>query len=509
VSTESLESVSELERYRILIDAVTDYAIYMLDPTGRVASWNPGAQRFKGYEAREILGQHFSQFHTEEDRARETPRIALETAVKKGRFEAEGWRVRKDGSRFWAHVIIDPIFSPEGIHLGFAKITRDLTERMETQRQLEAAREQLIQSQKMESLGQLTGGIAHDFNNLLTAILGSLEIARKRVPNDPRILRLLDNAIQGAQRGASLTQRMLAFARRQDLNLAVLDLPALVRGMMDLIQSSIGPSYTIETRFPLKLEKVLADENQVELALLNLAVNARDAMPKGGGIVISADEIEVGADEAPELAAGRYIRLAVSDAGEGMDEATLTRAVEPFFTTKGPGRGTGLGLSVVHGVAAQSGGRLVLKSKVGQGTTAELWMPIFSGSAEALEEAEEGSMTAQGLTVLAVDDDALVLMNTVAMLEDLGHHPLEAISGAEALELLRSNKVDLVITDQAMPRMSGTQLIDAIRSEWPAMSIVLATGYADLPDGTPPGVTRLSKPFTQAQMARLIDQVCG
>jgi PAS domain S-box-containing protein len=509
VSTESLESVSELERYRILIDAETDYAIYMLDPEGRVASWNPGAQRFKGYRAQEILGQHFSRFYTDEDRARDMPRRALETAAKSGRFEAEGWRVRKDGSRFWAHVIVDPIFSPEGKLLGFAKITRDLTERMESQRQLDAAREQLIQSQKMESLGQLTGGIAHDFNNLLTAILGSLEIARKRVPNDPRILRLLDNAIQGAQRGASLTQRMLAFARRQDLNLVAVDLAELVRGMMDLIQSSIGPSYTIETRFPLNLEKMCADENQIELALLNLAVNARDAMPKGGSIVITADAVEVGADEIPNLAGGRYVRLAVTDSGEGMDEATLARAIEPFFTTKGPGRGTGLGLSVVHGVAIQSGGRLLMKSRIGEGTTAELWMPVYSGRATATEQEEGEAATTQGLTVLAVDDDALVLMNTVAMLEDLGHFPLEANSGAEALELLRSNRVDLVITDQAMPRMSGTQLIDAIRSEWPDMSIVLATGYAELPEGTPPGVTRLAKPFTLAQVARLIDQVCG
>jgi PAS domain S-box-containing protein len=509
VSTENLESVSELERYRILIDAVTDYAIYMLDSEGRVASWNPGAQRFKGYEAHEILGKHFSQFYTEEDRAVGTPRRALETAIKNGRFESEGWRVRKDGSRFWAHVVIDPILSPERKLLGFAKITRDLTERMDSQSQLEAAREQLIQSQKMESLGQLTGGIAHDFNNLLTAILGSLEIVRKRVPNDPRIVRLLDNAIQGAQRGASLTQRMLAFARRQELTLVALDLAELVRGMMDLIQSSIGPSYTIETRFPLKLDKVRADENQVELALLNLAVNARDAMPKGGSIVISADEAEVAPDEVPDLTGGRYIRLRVADSGEGMNQATLARAIEPFFTTKGPGRGTGLGLSVVHGVAAQSGGRLVIRSKVGEGTTAELWMPVYTGAATAAEEENAGTATMQGLTVLAVDDDALVLMNTVAMLEDLGHFPLEATSGIEALELLRSNRVDLVITDQAMPRMSGTQLIDAIRSEWPDVSIVLATGYAELPEGTPPGVTRLAKPFTQAQVAQLIDQVCG
>ncbi len=508
MSTENLESVSELERYRILIDAVTDYAIYMLDPTGRVASWNPGAQRFKGYEAREILGRHFSQFYTDEDRALDTPKKALETAVRNGRFESEGWRVRKDGSRFWAHVVIDPIFSPERKLLGFAKITRDLTERMESQRQLEEAREQLVQSQKMESLGQLTGGIAHDFNNLLTAILGSLEIVRKRIPNDPRITRLVENAIQGAQRGASLTQRMLAFARRQELDLVAVDLSELVRGMMDLIQSSIGPSYTIETRFPLRLEKVCADENQVELALLNLAVNARDAMPKGGSIIISAEETEIGAD-VPDLAAGRYVRLTVTDAGEGMDEATLARAIEPFFTTKGPGRGTGLGLSVVHGVAVQSGGCLQLRSKLGEGTTAELWIPVFVGTDAAAAERSDQAPITQGLTVLAVDDDALVLMNTVAMLEDLGHYPLEATSGSEALELLRSNKVDLVITDQAMPRMSGTQLIEAIRREWPELSVVLATGYAELPEGMPPGISKLSKPFTQAQVAQLIGQVCG
>jgi signal transduction histidine kinase len=436
------------------------------------------------------------------------PRRALDTAAANGRFESEGWRVRKDGSRFWAHVIVDPIVSPQGKLLGFAKVTRDLTERMESQRQLDAAREQLIQSQKMESLGQLTGGIAHDFNNLLTAILGSLEIARKRIPNDPRILRLVDNAIHGAQRGASLTQRMLAFARRQDLKLVALDLSELVHGMMDLIESSIGPAYIVETRFPPKLERVRADENQIELALLNLTVNARDAMSKGGSIVISAAEAEIGEGD-PELSSGRYVRLSVADTGEGMDEATLARAIEPFFTTKGPGRGTGLGLSVVHGVAAQSGGRLVLKSKIGEGTVAELWMPIYSGDAEETAPADADTAASAGLTILAVDDDSLVLMNVIAMLEDLGHFPLEASSGLEALELLRGNKVDLVITDQAMPRMSGTQLIEAIRRDWPDLPVVLATGYADLPDGALPSLTRLAKPFTQAQIAQVIEQVCG
>jgi PAS domain S-box-containing protein len=335
------------EQFRLLVQGVADYAIYMLDPHGNVASWNLGAQRIKGYAPGEIIGQHFSRFYTEEDKLGGIPTIALETARRTGRFEKEGWRLRKDGTRFWANVVIDRISDDDGNIIGFAKVTRDISERREAQIALEQAREQLLQSQKMEAVGQLTGGVAHDFNNLLMAILSSLELMKKRLPDDPRLLRLHDNAVQAAERGAALTQRMLSFARRQELDRKPVDLPRLVHGMADLLQRTLGPSVTIETRFPIALPPVLTDANQLETALLNLAVNARDAMTDGGPITIAAYAEEVGPGN--RLSPGNYVCLSVADRGTGMDTETLNRATEPFFTTKGVGKGTGLGLSMVHG----------------------------------------------------------------------------------------------------------------------------------------------------------------
>jgi PAS domain S-box-containing protein len=498
-------------RYRLLIDAIHDYAIYMLDPTGHVSSWNPGAQRFKGYEAQDVLGRHFSQFYTPEDRAAGAPERNLNRAAAEGRFEGEGWRVRSDGRQFWAHVVIDAIHDDNGRLLGFAKITRDITEQHQTQRALEQAQQALFQAQKMESIGQLTGGVAHDFNNLLMAILGSLELVQKRLAGqvDGKTLGLLDNAIQGAQRGASLTRRMLAFARRQELKTGPLALPALVRGMTGLLERSIGPGVRIVSRFSPGLPLVLTDANQLEAALMNLAVNARDAMPEGGQITIAAHEETLGPDNALALPPGPYACLSVTDTGMGMDEATLSHAVEPFFTTKGVGKGTGLGLPMVHGLAEQSGGRLRLTSRPGEGTTAQMWLPAAVGPGGALERAPERALEAHAhacrLKILAVDDDDLVLMNTSAMLEDLGHTVLEAHSGTQALQILkREPVVDLVVTDQAMPNMTGLQLAETIHALRPELAVILATGYAELPPGADPLLGRLAKPFTQAELAEAV-----
>ncbi len=276
------------QQFRLLVQGVTDYALYMLSPDGRVSNWNQGAQRIKGYRPEEIIGEHFSVFYTAEDRERGEPQRALEIAAREGRFENNSWRVRKDGSRFFAHVVVDAIRGETGTLLGFAKITRDVTEVHESQQALEKTREALLQAQKMQAIGQLSGGIAHDFNNLLTVILGNLEIVRKRVGDDPKINRLLENAAQGALRGVSLTQRMLAFARRQELKTEPVDIVHLVQGITGLLRSSLGPGISIETSLPAGLEPVLADANQLELAVLNLATNARDAMPDGGSVVISA-----------------------------------------------------------------------------------------------------------------------------------------------------------------------------------------------------------------------------
>ena len=493
------------EQFRLLVQGVTDYAIYFLTPEGHVSSWNQGAQRIKGYSPDEILGEHFSRFYTEEDRAAGLPQIALDTVRREGRFEREGWRVRKDGTRFYANVVIDAIRDDEGKLIGFAKITRDITERRETQQNLDRTREALAQSQKMEAIGQLTGGIAHDFNNLLMAVLGSLELMRKRLPNDPKLKGLLENAVKGAQRGSSLTKRMLAFARTQDLKRTAIDLPGLVRDMTELLQGSLGSLVSIETRFPLTMRPVYADANQLEMVLLNLAVNARDAMSSGGQIVIAAREETVREDAF--LKPGSYICLTVRDDGVGMDEDTLKRATEPFFTTKEPGKGTGLGLSMVHGIVGQTGGRLVLKSRKGEGTTAEIWLPVAGSQVHAAEEdvPASGQDVQNNLVVLTVDDDALILTNTVAMLEDLGHRPIAAPSAIIALEILKERAdVDLVITDHIMPKMTGLQLTQEVQRQWPGLPVILATGYAELATDEGRNLPKLAKPFTQDELASLV-----
>ncbi|MET4745146.1 PAS domain S-box-containing protein [Bradyrhizobium japonicum] len=497
------------EQFRLLVQGVTDYAIYLLSPEGKVASWNAGAERIKGYKPEEIIGQHFSVFYTNDDRSSGLPKLALATARQDGRFEKEGLRVRKDGSQFWANVVLDAIHDEEGALIGFAKITRDVTERKKTEEKLDRTREALVQAQKMEAIGHLTGGVAHDFNNLLMAIQGSLELMKRRLPaGDTQMHQFLDNALQGAQRGAALTQRMLAFARRQELKLQTINVTELVNGMTELLQSSLGSSAQIETHFSIGLPKVAADANQLELAILNLTMNARDAMPKGGTIVISARERTV--HDEPGLKPGGYVCLAVKDTGTGMDEETVRRATEPFYTTKGVGKGTGLGLPMVLGMTEQSGGKLYLKSKPGEGTTVELCLPV--AASETDEKQECSSPTAAPVTrtlrIVSVDDDPLVAFNTLAMLEELGHTVFAATSGAEALGLIHEKgDIDLLITDQAMPGMTGSELAEAVRSDWPDLPIIIATGYAELPEGPAQALRRLAKPFFEQDLAQAIASV--
>jgi PAS domain S-box-containing protein len=498
------------ERFRLLVQAVTDYAIYMIDRDGIVTNWNIGAQRIKGYAPEEIIGQHFSVFYTPDDRARGEPQRALDMAIERGNFEREGWRVRKSGEVFWANVVLDPIRDDSGEIIGFAKVTRDLTEPRKAQAELEAAREALFQSQKIEALGHLTGGVAHDFNNLLTAVVGSLELVRRQI-TDERQLGLIDNALKGASRGISLTQRMLSFARKQEMNLQAVAVDELVTDMAGMLERALGPLVRIETGFAPDLSPVLADPHQLEAALLNLAVNARDAMPAGGVLRIEGQEEVIGLTHISGLPEGNYVHLWVQDNGIGMDAKTLAQATEPFFTTKGVGKGTGLGLPMVHGMAEQLGGRLRLDSRLGEGTTVELWLPSHHARGDI--DIKPATMAAVGavdpdkrpLSILAVDDDALVLMNTAALLEDLGHMVIEASSAREAIALLdRGHAVDLLITDHAMPQKTGAELIAEVAERWPAMPVILATGYADLPAGHRENVTRLNKPFWQADLAKAI-----
>ncbi|MGE3333399.1 MAG: ATP-binding protein [Rhodospirillaceae bacterium] len=508
-----LASLTEDGRYRLLIDAITDYAIYMLHLDGQVSSWNVGAQRLKGYEASEIIGHHFSRFYTPEERMAGLPAKALSIARSQGRYAAEGWRVRKDGTRFWAAVVIDAIRTPEGEMVGYAKITRDLTEKHEAETALNRAREALFQSQKLEAIGKLTGGVAHDFNNLLMAIMSGLSLAKKRLPDDPKLKMLLDNAEEAAKRGAGLIQRMLAFARKQELQLETVDAAALVNGMKGLFERTLGPAWKMETEIPNGLPLLRADINQLESALLNLVVNARDATPAGGRIRIFAEPRTLTESTESGAQPGPYVVIAVEDTGEGMDDDTLRRAMEPFFTTKGVGKGTGLGLSMVHGMAEQLGGRFVLKSKLGAGTTAEVWLPVMDAVQKmapggAVQDAAHVFTNPGGAKrILVVDDDPLVLVNTVVMLEELGHAAVEARDAESALQMLAGdNGFDLVITDHAMPGMTGMELARLLAADRPQLPVLLVSGYADVPDAPGAPVVRLGKPFTLEQLSDAVQK---
>ncbi len=401
-----------------------------------------------------------------------------------------------------------PVPGEDGSIVALVPEALDISERVNAEQALQ-------QLHKMEALGNLTGGIAHDFNNLLMAVLGSLDLLRRRMPADPALLRLVDNARAGAERGASLTARMLTFARKQELHKTPIELPQLIAGMKELLLSSLGPTIQLQVELPARLAQVKTDPNQLETALLNLAANARDAMSGVGRIRIAAEELTL-PEEQNGLPAGRYVRLDLNDNGSGMDEATLKRAAEPFFTTKGVGKGTGLGLSMVHGLAEQSGGRLVLRSSPGAGTTAEIWLPALAAenapaSAPVSTPAPDESprRTTKPLTLLAVDDDELVLFSTAGILEAAGHRVLTARSAGEALDLLQVNQVDILITDHAMPLMSGAQLAAVVRETRPQLPILLVSGYAELPSTAPAlPLHRLAKPFSQDELLDAIEQLC-
>lgn len=366
------------QQFQQLIAAVTDCAIYVLDADGRVASWNPGAERINGYTAEEVLGKHFRVFYTEDDRANGEPERTLAIVRRVGKYENEAWRLRKDGTRFWASVLIDPIKNPEGKLIGFAKITRDMTERR-------AMQEQLHQSQKMEALGQLTGGVAHDFNNLLTVMLGNLEVLRRELPQEQTVLRqAVDQATRGARRAASLTRQLLAFSRCQPLDPKPTDVSNLLAGTQALMRQALGKSIVLETNLCADLWHVNIDAHQLESALLNLVVNARDAMAEGGTLSIDTANVHIGesrtgpaGERYAQMPAGDYVRISVGDTGKGMTKEVMARAFDPFFTTKPAGAGTGLGLSQVFGFVNQSGGHVQLHSEPGSGTTVTFHLPAY------------------------------------------------------------------------------------------------------------------------------------
>jgi PAS domain S-box-containing protein len=626
-------------RFRLLVDAVTDYAIFMLDPAGNVMSWNPGAQRIKGYAAEEILGRHFSQFYTDEDRRKGVPRDALAKAEQSGKFELEGWRVRKDGSTFWASVVINAIRDESGNLLGFAKVTRDVTERMKAQEairenaemardiiasaldafiqidergeiaewnkqaeaifgwsraealgkelasliipladqarhreglerfrrtgegpivgrrlELEALRRdgkqisvelgitalrrresyvfnvfvrdmtekkaveaQLRQAQKMEAIGHLTGGVAHDFNNLLTVVIGNIEHLGRRLGPGHDLERHVAGALRGASRAALLTERLLAFSRRQPLSPQVMSANKLVVGMSELLRRTLGETISIETVLAGGLWPAFVDANQLENALINLAVNARDAMPEGGRLTIETansylDE-EYANRHGGDVHPGQYVGIFISDTGTGMSKEVAAQAFEPFFTTKDPGEGTGLGLSQVYGFVKQSEGHVKIYSELGQGTTVKLYLPRHLGSADEDEDvvpARAVPRARRGETVLVVEDDPDVREYTLEMVSELGYRALSAADGPSALRLLDANSdVNLLFTDVVLPGgMNGRGLAEEAMRRRPKLKLLFTTGYARnaiVHQGRlDPNVEVVFKPFTYAQLASKI-----
>jgi PAS domain S-box-containing protein len=515
------------ERFRLLVAGVQDYAIFRLDSEGYIASWNAGAERIKGYTTDEIIGKHFSIFYTEEDRAAGVPRKALETAAREGKYEAESPRVRKDGTRFVANVVIDALRDDSGQLVGFAKITRDVTERHKHQAELEEARLALAQSQKMEALGQLSGGVAHDFNNLLHVIKNAAAILERRMPETSKDLHgALDMIQRSADRAANLTQRLLAFSRRQPLQPQRLDPQQLVKGMEPLLKSALGEAIKLHIEAGKGAWAVSVDPSQLETALLNLAVNARDAMPGGGTLMIEISNAYLDEEYAQShegAKPGQYVLISVTDTGTGMTPEVVGKAFEPFFTTKELGQGTGLGLSQVYGFIKQSGGHVGIDSEVGRGTTIRLYLPRQAGEAKAAvprapaevssPRTATGPAAEPGETILLVEDEDDVRSFTASALSDLGYSVLTAADASAALAVLGSaNNVDLLFTDVGLPNgLDGRELVDEARKRWPQLKVLFTTGYARSAfthfGRLDPGIELIVKPFSEASLAKRIRRI--
>lgn len=482
----------------LLVDAIRDYAIYMLSPDGTIISWNAGAERFKGYLADEIIGQHFSRFHTADDQAKELPAHALRMARETGKFECEGWRVRKDGSRFWAHVIIDPVYTKEGEFVGFAKITRDITERKMAMQALEQTQAQLFQSQKMEALGQLTGGVAHEFNNLLSIISSAVQILGRQQSTKLENS-ILDTIQRAVDRGASLTQQLLTFARQQPLSPANHKLNKIVESFEPVLRRAVPSSVEFHLSLGRDVGWLNVDESRFEAALLNLVVNARDAMPDGGRLDLTTSALTLAAGQIPEMPAGHYVRTSVVDSGHGMNEETLSRVFEPFYTTKEVGKGTGLGLSQVQGFIVQSGGCVTIESAPGAGTTVHLILPALE---PAIEDPDSGPGSE---TVIIAEDEEELASLAASLFKTLGYEVLIAHNGAEALRLLNQHPdTDLLFTDVMMPGMTGIELARTVRSMYPGLKIILSSGYpgASLAGGAIDEFTFVSKPYRLSEIVK-------
>ena len=504
------------QRFRLLVQGVRDYAIYMLDPTGHITNWNSGAAAIKGYTEEEIIGRHFSCFYTEEDREKGEPERALATALRQDTFQNEAWRVRKDGTRFWASVVIDPIRDEDGKLLGFAKITRDVTERKRAQDELDRTREAISQSQKLEAIGRLTGGVAHDFNNLLTIIRSSAELLRHTSLPEEKRARYIQAIAETAERAAVLTRQLLAFARQQPLRPEAFDVGTRIEGIREMIEASLGATIQFDLDIPDGLPLAEADVNQFEAALLNMVINARDAMGAGGSLRVGAQYVS----QIPPIrqhagTMGEFIAVTVTDTGPGIDPAVLGRVFEPFFTTKQANKGTGLGLSQVYGFAKQSGGEIDVSSRPGFGTTFTLYLP--QAKDDAVTPVPRGASSKlpdviQPRNVLLVEDNETVGQFALGLLTELGHNVTLVTDGRAALKEIheRGQRLDIVVTDVVMPGMSGIDLAHQIRQQWPDLCVVLTSGYSHiLAEEGSHGFLLLEKPYSMEGLLAVIREACG
>jgi PAS domain S-box-containing protein len=497
------EALRESERHlRLLIDGVRDYALFMLDPNGLVSTWNSGARRIKGYEAQDVIGTHFSRFYVEDDRAAGLPARALAIAEAEGRVEMEGWRVRKDGSMFWANVVIDRIRDVSGRTLGFAKITRDITERRNNQLALEEAQARAGQAQKMEALGHLTGGVAHDFNNLLMIISGQNNVLKRQGRDNPKAAQAAEAIENAIARGASLTRQLLTFSRRQNLSPRPVDMAAQIADFKAMLLGTMS-GLTVLTTVPPGTWPVIADPNELELSLLNLAINARDAMSGSGTLTITAENVTL-SPTAGDALEGEFVAISLTDTGSGIPPDILPKIFDPFFTTKQAQKGSGLGLSQVHGFTHQSGGKVAIHSELGRGTRVTLYLPraavIAGGSARKDDSAD---ITGHG-TVLVVDDNPDVSQATAVMLRELGYQVTIATDAAEALARIAAEKPLLVLSDIVMPGANdGVALARELKNLYPDLPVVLMTGYAkNMPADHEFPVMR--KPSSLAELGRIL-----
>ena len=491
----------ESERsFRLLVEGVADYALYMLDPTGIITSWNIGGQRIKGYSSDEILGQHFSRFYTETDRANGRPARALRIAREQGRYEEEGWRVRKDGTFFWASVVIDPI-REDGRLVGFAKITRDITERRDAQLKLEEIQKHLAEAQKLDALGQLTGGVAHDFNNILMIISGSLHFLKKNAAADAKMQRAISAIETATRRGAALTSQLLTFARRQSVNPQVIDLADRIEAIRDVLDTGAGSSAQLAFDLERPIWPVTVDISELETALVNLVINARDAMPAGGTITVAARNAT--ADQPDER---DFVAISVEDSGQGIAPDVLAKIFDPFFTTKPVGKGTGLGLSQVHGFAHQAGGTVKVESELGRGTKVTILLPRDEITL-AVDKTNIAEVGGSG-TVLLVEDNPDVASVSASLLEQLGYTVRRVPDAAAALRHVELHSVDLVFSDIVMPgKIDGLTLARRLREMRPELPILLATGYSDAAAGVRGDFPILRKPYEIHQLSQAIAQL--